>query len=174
MPFPEEWGRLGREGLVVRVAPDSGTPWIANCRPGLTQFSTARVHPDGRRGLLVAGGQYYIVDPANRALVQSGGGAITALWELDTPASVLFSHQDIYLERIGATGRLWYSRRLSWDGFQSIRFADDHVAGLGWNATKEAWEPFEVDLRTGQTLATAYDFPDDGREELAGQPPLAI
>ena len=115
-----------------------------------------------------------MVDPVTQALVRSGGGAITALWELDGPTSVLFSHQDIYLERIGATGRVWYSRRLSWDGFERIRFDGTRVTGLGWNAARETWQPFEVDLRTGQTAATAYDFPDDGREELAGPSPLAI
>jgi hypothetical protein len=51
--FPEEWGKLGREGIVVRFASDSDE-WSGNFRPGLKGLTSVGPHPNGRDVLVIA------------------------------------------------------------------------------------------------------------------------
>ena len=159
-PFPPAFGRLGREGLVVEVRPPGATPWLGNFRLGLTKFSGIFRHPDGRALFVVAGGHGYVVNAVTRALQSEIGGAIVGVWELGDPPSLLLDHQRISFERIGAGGRLWRSRRLSWDGFQQVAITSDAITGLGWHAPTDTWHRFDVDVRTGRTRQGADIGPE--------------
>ena len=159
-PFPLRFGRLGREGVVVEVRPAVARPWVGNFARGLSNFSGVYLHPDAERLLIVAGGQGYVVDATTRQLHTEIGGAIIDMSELSNPKSLLLNHQGIAFERIGVAGRLWRTRRLSWDGFQEVTITADAITGLGWDALTDTWLPIEVDLHTGQTRKGVYVGPD--------------
>jgi len=159
-PFPPNFGRLGREGLVVEIRPPETAAWVGNFGRGLSNFSAIFEHPDGERLFVVAGGHGYVIDPATRRLLSEVGAAITGVWQLGDPPSLLLDHQGIAFERIGLEGRLWRTRRLSWDGFKDLNITPDTINGLGWRAPGDTWEPFSVDLRTGRTYGGAYSGPD--------------
>ena len=159
-PFPPDFGRLGREGLVVEIIPPRAPSWVGNFSRGLSSFSAVYQHPDGERLFVVAGGHGYVVDSATRSIVNEVGAAITGVWPLSSPPSLLLDHQGIAFERIGPEGRLWHTRRLSWDGFKELNITPDTISGLGWRASGDTWEPFTVDLRTGRTRGGAYRGPD--------------
>jgi len=168
-PFPRAFQQLGSEGLVVEVRPAAAGAWVGNFRHGLSNFSGVYHHPDGHHLLFVAGGQGYVVDPTTHALESEIGAAIIGISELSNPPSLLLDHQGIVFERIGARGRIWRTRRLSWDGFRDVRIEAEAITGLGWHAPTDTWQPFEVDLRTGRTCKGVYVGPDltEGEEVVA-------
>jgi hypothetical protein len=158
--FPKSAARLGREGFVVEIFPENERSWVGNFGPGLSNFSAAFEHPDGRHVLVISNGQGYVVEPSTRRLVGEVGGAIIGVTELSDPPSLLLNHQGIAFERVGPHGRLWRTRRLSWDGFKDVQISAETISGLGWAAPTDTWEPFEVDIRSGRTLKTVYVGPD--------------
>jgi len=57
--------------------------------------------------------------------------------------------------RLNATEISWRTRRVSWDGFQSIEITATELRGLACGLD-ESWAPFVVDLRAGQVLGGRY------------------
>jgi len=154
---------------VVEIKPPKAAAWIGNFRRGLSNFSAVYQHPDGERLFVVAGGQGYVIDPATRLLLGELGGAITGVWQLSDPPSLLLDDQGIAFERIGLQGRLWRTRRLSWDGFKELTVTPDTISGLGWRAPGDTWESFTVDLHTGRTRGGAYIGPDLAQGEVLAE-----
>jgi hypothetical protein len=64
--FPAEWGRFGREGLVVEFSAGAGT-WVANFRPGLGGLNRAFLHPNGHDVAVIASGDLWVVNPIQRS-----------------------------------------------------------------------------------------------------------
>jgi len=158
--FPPSFGRLGREGFVVEIVPEQGKLWVGNFARGLSNFSEAYEHPDRKHLFVVSGGHGYVIEPSTRRLVSEIGAAIIGVSELPDPPSLLVNHQGIMFERLGPQGRLWRTRRLSWDGLKDVQLGAETISGLGWVAPTGTWEPFEVDVRTGRTTRTVYVGPD--------------
>ena len=159
-PWPERFSATGEgmhsEGFVVRFLPDRGEPWIGNFHGGLSSFSGVHSHPDGQHVLVVAGGQGYVVDPETRALVQLLGGAIESVHVYGQHDLLVLDHQGLAFEAIGRNGRVWRTRRLSWDGFRDVDYGQTEIVGEGWNAIGQQWQPFRVDVRTGLSSGGAY------------------
>src|SRR3954465_5234694 len=63
VPFPIEFGQLGREGLVVEFQTEAGARWIGNFKPGIGGVSQTVDHPDGRRVIVLSAGDAWVVDP---------------------------------------------------------------------------------------------------------------
>src|SRR4051794_19170072 len=66
-PFTATGQGAHREGFVVRFTSPDGGSWVGNFQRGLSRYDDLQAHPDGRNVLVVAGGQGYVVDPADRA-----------------------------------------------------------------------------------------------------------
>src|SRR5262245_57480504 len=75
-PFTATGQGAHREGFVVRFTDDDGDRWVGNLQPGLGGINAVVDHPDGRRAIVVAGGQGYIVDPNDRSSRSYFGGQI--------------------------------------------------------------------------------------------------
>jgi hypothetical protein len=148
--FPANGFAQHREGLVVRIE-DAGNEWIGNFQPGLSSFSAVEVLPAAKHVLVVSGGAGYIVDPATQSLVREIGGAIIGLFRYESANLLVVNHQGIAFEAIGATGTVWKTGRISWDGFRNLRFATDEIVGEAWRPFgSEEWVPFSVNILTGQ------------------------
>ena len=63
--FPGEWGRLGREGIVVEFRTEAGT-WVGNFQPGLGGLQLAGLHPNKRDAVVIAAGDLWVIDPGVR------------------------------------------------------------------------------------------------------------
>ncbi len=63
--FASEWGRLGREGLVVEFGTGAGA-WVANFRPGLGGLDAAFLHPNGHDVVVIASGDLWVVSPKEK------------------------------------------------------------------------------------------------------------
>jgi hypothetical protein len=165
--FPSEWGRRGREGVVVEFEPANGPPWTGNFEPGIGGTSDVLPHPDGRRAIVIAAGDAWVVDPetaAGERLLDS----IDAVWPVQAPEGFVFSWQGLAFVRIGTTGVIWHTRRLSWDGFDSVSVSKDRITGAAWDPMLNQWQPFEVDLATGASHGGSFGEHDSEHwEQLA-------
>jgi hypothetical protein len=148
---------LGRhsEGLVVKIQAEGGHTWVANFVRGLTKFDFVAPHPNGHDALVIAGGQAYVVDPTREDLRNAFGGAIVNALRHPTRNALVLNHQDLDFEAIGSDGRLWKTRRISWDGFRSIEVEGTTVRGEAWDLD-DTWHPFKVDLETGEVVGGSY------------------
>jgi hypothetical protein len=167
IPFPAERGRLGREGVVVEFVPSDGAAWVGNFAPGLGGVTAAVAHPDGRRVLVFAGGDLWSVDPRSRA-ADEVAHAVEALWPVRDPNGFVLSLQGLAFLRVGPSGILWHTRRLSWDGFDKVRLSGETITGEAWSPIEDRWTPFEVNLATGASKGGSYGSGDpEGWERLA-------
>lgn len=165
--FPAAWGRLGREGVVVEFKPSGGGAWIGNFAPGLGGVTAVVAHPDGRRVLVFAEGDLWSVDPESRAADELAT-AVEALWAVRDPDGLVLSRQGLAFLRLGPSGILWHTRRLSWDGFNAVRLSTETISGDAWNPVEDRWMPFEVNLATGASEGGSFGSGDtEGWQRLA-------
>lgn len=167
-PFPAEWGRFAGEGTVVRFEAADGA-WVGNFERGLGGLDFAGAHPDGKRAVVIARGDLWVVDPETRDAEQLLP-SIDALLEVRGPAGWVFSRQGLALARLGPDDLIWHTRRLSWDGISDLKLVGNEVHGLAWSPFDERWHPFRVDARTGAAEGGSCDDPDADRWEQLAQP----
>lgn len=153
-PFPADWGPSGREGTVVEFKDDDFC-WVGNFRLGLGGIELADVHPNKCEGVVVAGGDLWVVDPVHRT-ASFVLPAIEAAIEVHAPEEWLFSRQGLAIARFGPNGLLWHSKRLSWDGFDQLALNGDELAGLAYDPMVDAWSPFRVDIQTGRSTGGSF------------------
>jgi hypothetical protein len=144
------------EGLVVEFRSNEGPTWVGNFARGIAAFDWVGVHPNDHDALVVAGGQGYVVDPEARTLISTFGGAIVASIQYLPKRSVVFNHQGLFFEAVGASGHLWKSRRISWDGMRSIEIHEAILSGESWNALDDSWQEFRLDLNIGAVTGGSY------------------
>jgi len=152
-PFPALGYGASREGFVVQFESKKLGTWVGNFQSGLTNFSGAYDHPDGRCVVVVAGGDVYIVDPETQIAEQSGG-TVSYVIQVSEKNALLFI-EDIYLSLIGPD-RNWQTERLSWDGIRDISISGAFVVGEGW-CPDDTWHEFSVSLTDGSHTGGAYD-----------------
>lgn len=159
LPFPTNGARSHSEGLVVRFTPLVGEPWVGNFQPGVTSYRDVLQHPDGQRAFVISGGQGYIVDPSNHGGAQEIGGAYTDAVALDDSLVLITPCE---LELHGPEGLRWRTKRISWDGLQSVQVDPIRavITGEAWSPLDDSWSRFVVDLRTGDVTGGSYAFGD--------------
>lgn len=164
--FPSEWASLGREGVVVEFASETGA-WVANFRPGMGGLQFAAILSNRLNAIVIAAGDLWVIDLTARSAVRKLP-AIEAMWEVKDPEGWVFSRQGIALARVGPEGIIWHTRRLSWDGFDQIKIDREELRGLAWSPLDDAWRPFSVELKTGKSDGGSYSREDtEGWERVA-------
>jgi hypothetical protein len=146
---------LHAQGLVVEVSPADGPSWVGNFVRGLSNFDLALVHPNARDALVIAGGQGYVVDPGLQAVTEIFGGAIVDAFRHPAQEWLILNDQEIRFVALGPSGWVWKSRRVSWDGLRDLHVDGESISGKAW-APGDTWEPFEVDLNTGELVGGSY------------------
>jgi hypothetical protein len=112
IPFTATGHGKYSEGLAVEFQAPTGDPWVGNFAKGLTLFSAAVAHPDGKKVIVISGGQGYVVDPITRTLVEAFGGWWEAVVAVPERNLIIFQSPFNFLA-INPAGRLWETRRLS-------------------------------------------------------------
>jgi hypothetical protein len=152
-PFPASGYGAFRQGFVVQFESEKIGTWVGNFQSGLTTFSGAYDHPDGKLVVIVAGGAIYIVDPDTQAAEESGG-MVSSVIQVSEKNALLFN-DNIYLSLISSHGN-WQTKRLSWDGIRNLSISGDFVLGEGWRYD-DTWHEFSVSLANGSHSGGAYD-----------------
>jgi|SRR5436190_12223360 len=154
--FSESGTGTHREGFVVQFMPASGPPWIGNFQGGVSGVSEVLLHPDGSSVIIVADGQAYIVNPESRELLGTFGGDIEAAIPIIESNFIIFGN-GLWFEGYGATGCLWRSRRISWDGMRALSLNGDQLSGEAWGLA-DVWLPFVLDIHSGECDGGATTF----------------
>ena len=151
-PFPASGYGAYSEAFVVRFESEAIGAWVGNFQSGLTSFSGAYTHPDGKRVVVVSGGAIYIVEPDTQTAEESGGmvASIRQIIELNA----LLFEEGIYLSLISPKIN-WQTKRLSWDGIRNLSISGNLVLGEGW-CYDETWHTFSVSLVDGSHTGGAY------------------
>jgi hypothetical protein len=155
-PPPVQFSATGqskhREGFVVEFNYENG-PWIGNFQRGTTGFDIVLEHPDGRSVIVIAGGAGYVIDPGAQNATSMFGGTVAGL--IDTRSGQVVFSTSTEFEAYGPAGLNWRTRRLSWDGFRSVRVEGDNLKGEGWTFDGNMWIEFSVQLATGEATGGA-------------------
>ncbi len=151
--LPEQFSATGmgthREGLGVEFFPsENRASWVGNFQRGVTQLNEVFEHPDGSSIVVVAGGECYIVDVENRTLKETFGGMFETLIRVPEKNLVVFG-TCLDFEALGIGGRVWQSRRISWDGIRSVKLNGETLMGEAWSLD-DVWLPFSLNVNTGE------------------------
>jgi hypothetical protein len=151
---------LARGALLLQVKPTSGGSFLATCALGFRAPSALSgvwscPRPDDL--LAVAGGYAYLGDTLtpDRPLHLPMRPVAQVLPAPDANLLLLAGFHTI--AAIGATGLLWETARLTWEGLTLTEIRDNHLHGLGWDMRTDRELTFAVDLATGQHTGGAFN-----------------
>ncbi|HZL25217.1 MAG TPA: hypothetical protein VFC39_01660 [Acidobacteriaceae bacterium] len=143
---------MNRGALQLLVKPATGGTFLATCALGFRDKSLpsgvfACPAPDNM--LAVAGGYAYLVDTTapEHCIHLPLRPATQILSAVDEGLVLLAGFHTV--AAIGATGLLWETAKLSWEGVKLNEIRDGKLLGEGWNMHTDREVPFTIDLRTG-------------------------
>lgn len=143
----------------MKFYPDGQPAWVGNFQRGMTGFSDVIEHPSGTHAIVVAKGQGYVVDLANRQMIECFGGIIDSMFRVPAENVIIFGDGTNFLA-YSSTGILWRSRRVSWDGVRSVTIKGNELVGEAWTPMGESWKPFAIDVISGVVRGGSYDLPE--------------
>lgn len=151
---------LARGALLLRVKPSSGGSFLATCALGFrgpSALSGIWSCPRPDDILAIAGGYAYLADTLapERPLHLSLRPVTEVLPASDAGLLILAGFHTI--AAIGATGFLWETARLTWEGLTLNGIRDGQLHGLGWDMRTDRDLPFTVDLSTGAHTGGAFN-----------------
>jgi hypothetical protein len=145
---------MHRDGYVVEFNPSQGQSWVGNFQPGGGNLSDLEEFTANQTTLVVAKGQGYLVD------IQSG--TLIALYESDINFLLKSAATELVIAGTATDfsaytgiGKVWTTRRISWDGFRNLVVNGGELVGESW-CFDDSWLPFKVDLSNGIVTGGAY------------------
>ena len=132
------------EGLPVRFYKKDGTEWVANFKPGLTNFVKVMELKNSLNLLIIAYGTCYIISPNNTTPILVFGVGFTCILEANNDRLVLQDQTDLTI--VEPNGTYWVTERISWDGIKELRIENSNVIGLSYDPIVDQWISFKYDL----------------------------
>jgi len=158
-PLPLQFSSTGqgmhREGFVVEFLPETKESWVANFQPGLSGYSSAMSHPNGRHVLVISGGQAYVVDPCARKVEAMFGGAIDFVVSIQEIGALVLGN-GLWFEIVRANGCRAATRRISWDGMTQLKVSGSCLRGEAYDPLSESSVSFEVNLLDATHTGGSY------------------
>ncbi len=143
---------MNRGALQLLVKPATGGTFLATCALGFRDKSLpsgvfACPAPDDM--LAVAGGYAYLVNTTTpERCVHLPLRPVTQIVSAVDQGLVLLAGFHT-VAAIGASGLLWETAKLSWEGVKLGEIRDGKLFGEGWNMQTDREVAFSIDLRTG-------------------------
>jgi hypothetical protein len=137
------------KSVLIEVTANADEPWIGCFQPGLEGVSGLFATPSPERFCVVVAGEGYWVsalDPTNYELVRCI--PIKMVHGMSEKGIVIFGSLTD-LSAYSATGFLWETQRLSWDGLTITEVTEREIRGLAWDSPADCEVPFVVDIQTG-------------------------
>jgi hypothetical protein len=160
--FPPGWGHGAHEGTVVCFRANTSPDRIVNFEPGPGSLTNVFpwIVPDSM--LVLSKGAAYLVAGAAGEPILTLAPVVSGVTLLDQPRLIIFEEAWTRFLAFLPNGRMWRTRRLSWDGFNDVAISGDTLVGLADDPTDRSGrpKPFLVDLRTGKSSGGSYTGPD--------------
>ncbi|UUV21131.1 hypothetical protein [Paenimyroides aestuarii] len=136
------------EGFVVKFYNKDGTNWIANFKPGWTNYYDVFDYPKFNIVIVIAGGFVYVMSPENKKpIVSYELGVEYALKHNDE--NLIFSDSEKIFDYNIYENSLWCSKRLSVDGIKDLKIQDNVLFGKTYDlCDTEQWQDFSINLDT--------------------------
>ncbi|MGB8130101.1 MAG: hypothetical protein WCG81_09940 [Candidatus Angelobacter sp.] len=152
--YPVELEERDRSGAYVRVTRQRGPAWVGFFALGFDSDQVVNQlcsTPDPGRFCVVVGGYAYIVnasEPAGWLHIKQQRPVVDLCVLLQQSLLLFVGFTSI--TAVGASGILWTTERLTWEGLTITEITGDKLQGHGWDALADKEVPFEVDLKTGR------------------------
>ena len=166
--FPGASEISGRDGLIVSVIPNQGSPWIGIFGFGFGGGAvTALVGtPDANKLLVVSRGAGYFVSSENpsdwhgiREIIP-----ITTVWPAPERGIIVLADYT-KIAAFDAAGLVWKTGRISFDGIVITNIDSGYVEGEAWDPMTPVRPRFRVDIRSGKheggSSPAKYGVPGD-------------
>ena len=157
-----------RDRLVVEIFPDIGNNWIATFHAGRTKFSGVYQHPNRVDLALVSNGQGYIVNPETQQLLETFGGEIVETIECFDSYVLLFQDPAGFTS-YAENGLLWRNSELLWSGTRYLKVDSSALIvliGEYQRSPESIWEPFWINVKTGEVRFEKYDWLNDALKRI--------
>ncbi len=164
--FPQEPYRGGRGGgLLARIIPHEGQPWIgmfAGEGEGLDKVLST---PDQHRVCVVSEGEGYLVtanDPKRWESVRCW--PILDARPIPEQGLIVFADYT-QLTAYSREGLAWTTRRLAWDGLRIAEVSLEHIRGFAEDPFENRDVEFVVETKTGAAHGGSYplELQEQGR-----------
>ena len=156
IPVTEAGEDYFSEGFVVRFFRTDGTDWVANFKQGWTALNAVYQFNNQENLLVIAGGTCYIMNPDSHKPIKTFGVGYQTV--IKGPGNRIILQDSTDLTVIEATGAIWHTERISWDGIKGLSIEGLLVKGLSSNplSDKEEWIEFIVDLEKRNVKGGSY------------------
>lgn len=139
-------------GLLVRVMPNEGTPWLGQFQWGDEGLTGVHRTPNDSLLCVIARGRAFLVDAFNpRGATPAACEPVRLVRRALAPKLLLLADYT-KIAAYGVTGLEWVSDPVSWDGVEITEIGDELLTGRAWDPALGKRVPFIVDLRTGSQL----------------------
>ncbi len=157
-----------QERLILEILPDDGTNWYASFESGQSEFSGVYQHPNRVDLIIISNGQGYIVNPETQQLLETFGGEITETIDFLDSYAILFQDFSGFIS-YDETGFLWRNQELSWSGIRQLEVDGIVLIGECQRSTDTDWEPFWLNVKTGEIHLEKYDPVGDAIKRIRSQ-----
>lgn len=139
-------------GLLLKILPCNGNPWMASFAKGPGGFSGVLSHPDSRRVCVVCFGTGYVLrvdDPAEWYGIECY--PIRDVQSIPNHGLLVFaSFTDLCA--YGCCGKSWQTDRLVTDDLVITDASSDTITGCGSHYERDTEARFAVDITTGRHI----------------------
>jgi hypothetical protein len=143
---------MNRGALQLLVKPTTGGTFLATCALGFRDVSLpvgVFACPAADDMLAVAGGYAYLINTTTpeRCIHLPLRPVTQIVSAVDEGLILLAGFHTV--AAIGASGLLWETAKLSWEGVKLGEIRDGKLLGEGWNMQTDREIPFSINLHTG-------------------------
>jgi len=145
------------EGFAVRFYKTDGTNWVANFKPGWTGLNKVFDFPEHDKTIIIAGGLGYIMTPENEKPLSTFGITINEIFQANNGSLVCADGIYVFVFD-NLSGDIWRSDRISWDGFQNLKFKNNIISGQSYepSISMEGWTDFSLNIETKELIGGSY------------------
>ena len=144
------------EGFVVKFYTKDGTNWIANFKPGHTNYYDVFDYPRFNIVIVIAGGYVYVMSPENKKPIIS--------YELKIEQALIHTNQNLILADSTKVfyynifeNSLWCCERLSIDGIKDLKIHNNVLYGKTLDLYySNQWENFSINLHTKEIIGGSF------------------
>ena len=146
------------EGLVVSFTTSSGEGWTGNFAKGYGLLDAVRDELGPAAMIVVARGTAYFLDVGSKAASEITWGVDTI--EFVASHNMMVIGNGLWFAAYGPSGRIWQSRRISWDGMRTLEISDQHIRGEAHSPMgPPEWLPFRLEIASGDVDGGSYNGP---------------
>lgn len=145
------------EGFTVRFFRNNGTNWVANFKPGWTNFNQVYEIENQTNLIVIAGGTLYLMNPENEKPLDVYGVGIERAFKSEQNQIILQDQTDLTI--IEKNGEYWTTERISYDGIKELKINGNIVSGLAYVPTSDddLWLEFTLNLENRKVNGGSFE-----------------